>query len=190
MQLLLEAVDARLEVRDDLHGHRVVGRGCLRVKLRQRLRAHLLELLLAGPDVELQLLEVGKVLVVEAIEKHDVLHHLEARLLECAGDALDLHRELLVALLDVIRLIDEAAEDRHLAQKAALALLVVLLDLCHEASEQLADLAAVLRAHLREDAVGERRNLLLRGRAVRQESLGVGHVDAVLDLLDFLQFLR
>ena len=54
----------------------------------------------------------------------------------------------------------------------------------------MADLAAVLRAHLREDAVGERRNLLLRGCAVRQERLGVRHVDTVLDLFDFRQFLR
>ena len=160
------------------------------MELRQRLCAHLLELFLAGPDVELQLLEVGEILVVEPVEEHDVLHHLEARLLERTGDALDLHRELLVALLDIVRLVDETAEKRHLAQEAALALLVVLLDLSHEAAEQLADFAAVLRAHLREDAVRERRDLLLRGRAVRQERLGVRHVDAVLDLFDFRQFLR
>ena len=149
-------------------------------------REQLLQRLLAGGDVHVELLEVVEVELVHLVEHGHVLEQRHARALERVDDAVDAGGDLLVAGGEAVEGVGEPAEDgdpRH-PGAAAERVDVDLAHLLEQVGERLAAGAGVLVAHVAEQRVGEVGDAALGGQAVAEHALRVAHVDAVLDLGD------
>ena len=57
-----------------------------------------LQLFLAGGNIDLQLLEIFKILFIQPVEHGDVLEHLHPRLFQFLLDAVDLYLKLFIPL--------------------------------------------------------------------------------------------
>ena len=177
VQLLLKAAD---EVREIVHGLRVLGQtGLLRLRtqLGEILLAQLLNAELARDDIHRELLEIRLIQLKHAVERGDVLCENDLMVLQLLGDLVHVHLGLVELRL---RFLQRAGGLFEKTEKALFLLgfvVIEILQLHDEAREHIADLAHVLRADLAERGAGEIGNVLLRGGAVGENKICIGHVD-------------
>ncbi len=175
-----------------LRGHDVAGGRDLRLERGDLDRVQLVDRLLAGGDVDVELLEVVEVELVHLVEHGHVLEQRHARALQGVDELLDARRDLLVAGGEAFEGVGEAAEDRdlRLAGAGAQRVDVQLADLLEQVGERLAAGPGVLVAHVAEQRVGEVGDAALGREAVGDHGLRVAHVDGGLDLRDPLEVDR
>ena len=98
MDPLLKPVHGVLKIPHHLGAHGVAGGGSLGVEDGEGRLPDLCHFFLPGGDIDLQLLEIGQVLVIQAVEHGDVLEHLHPGLFQGLLNFVDLHLQLFIAL--------------------------------------------------------------------------------------------
>ena len=175
MQLFLEAVALRGKVVRLLRVHRVAGFCRLRHQLLQFAFAHALQFLLARDDVERQLAEIRRVLVVQAVEHGNVLEQLRLIPFQRGRDIFDVHIRLVIACLHALNAVVGTVEDFEDAL-GFFRVRLKALQFNDEVFQHLADFARVRRADGLQRALGEIADVLLRIRAEEQHMVRVGDV--------------
>ena len=175
MELFLEAVALRGKVVRLLRVHRVAGFCRLRHQLLQFALTNALQFLFARDDVERQLAEIRRVLVVQAVEHGNVLKQLRLIPFQRGRDIFDVHIRLAVARLHALNTVVGTVEDFEDAL-GFFRIRLKALQFNDEVFQHLADFARVRRADGLQRALGEIADVLLRIRAEEQHMVRVGDV--------------
>ncbi len=146
---------------------------------RQQLGAQVLQSLVSGDDIEVELTQILQIELVHLVENREVLQQAHAGPLQPGDELLQTRGELLVAGLEAFETVEELPHQRDARAGAALGqgVHVELPHFAQEQGERLPRFAGVAGADVGQQGIRESRDLVLCRQAVLEHHLSVGHVD-------------